>query len=395
MNTDGMTRPRPWLILVLLLMVSPCPGRAEKGPFGPGRQYADAAGPRPRPVFSVNLQYPNVVEDWRFDARSPMTSAPAVADGRVFAGDGAGKLRALSLDSGAVAWAITAGGPIRSTPAVDARRVVFSSADGSLCALKASNGKKLWQFKSEGASLGSPCLTNNMVYIGAGDGKFRALGLEDGALVWECPGIGAPVETRPLVCEDRVIFGAKDGYLYALGETTGLLLWKWKGDPGATQSPEAVCSVAAKPRLFVAAPDRLLAALDLATGKELWRTDAWPVGGSIGLAEDGSLCYAGTMTNGTILSFTAAADHAAKVWEWDAPPDGGISSAMLAEKNGVLYSGTRDGLLLAIDPRSGTLLWEHKLGTAALNTAAPLDDINEVVVSDTSGRITRIGPRQH
>ena len=50
-----------------------------------------------RPDFSVNSKYPNVCEQWQFDARWTMASSPAVAVGRVFAGDGAGKMRALSL----------------------------------------------------------------------------------------------------------------------------------------------------------------------------------------------------------------------------------------------------------------------------------------------------------
>jgi glucose dehydrogenase len=72
-----------------------------------------------------------------------------------------------------------------------------------------------------------------------------------------------------------------------------------------------------------------------------------------------------------------------------------INSAMLVENEGVLYYGTKNGLLLAIDPRSGTLLWEHKLGVTVLNTVVPLEDVNEVVVSDMDGKITRVGPRQH
>ena len=72
-----------------------------------------------------------------------------------------------------------------------------------------------------------------------------------------------------------------------------------------------------------------------------------------------------------------------------------INSAMLVEKEGVLYYGTKNGLLLAIDPRSGTLLWEHKLGVTVLNTVVPLEDANEVLVSDADGKVTRVGPRQH
>ncbi|MGP8202243.1 MAG: PQQ-binding-like beta-propeller repeat protein [Limisphaerales bacterium] len=397
MNIDGMKQPGRFLSLVLLLIVLPSSGGAGTGAAGVRHDDADSAGFLRRHNFSVNLQYPNVREQWQFDARSPMASAPAVADGRVFAGDGAGKMWALSLKTGAPEWRFTAGGPIRSTPAADGSRVVFASTDGSLCALKASNGKKLWQFAAEKSPAAPPCVTNNMVYFGTSDGRLRALGLEDGKLVWEFTGTGGPIETRPLVCNGKVIFGAGDGLLYALDEATGLLLWSWKakGDSGGMQPPVAVWPGGSSSKLFVVGPDRHLAALDLAEGKEIWRTDAWQLGPSIGVAGDGSRFYARTMTNGAILAFATAADHAAKLWELDAPLGDDINSAMLVEKEGVLYHGIWNGLLLAIDPRSGTLLWEHQLGAAALNTVVPLDDPNEVLVSDVNGKITRVGPRQH
>jgi len=394
MNIDGLLQLGRSLFVVLLIIVVPLPGLAgaRLGDAEPGSR-------RSGRDFPVNLQYPNVCEQWQFDARSPMASSPAVAEGRVFAGDGAGKMRALSLRSGAPEWELTAGGPIRSTPVADGRRVVFASVDGNLYALQTSTGKKLWQFATEKPIVASPCITNNMIYIDAGDGKFRALDLAEGKLVWEFPGAGGFVETRPLVCNGRVIFGSGDGYLYALDEATGQLAWKWQGkgsgDLGAMCLPAAFWPVAAERRLFVVAPDRVLTALGLAKGNEIWRADAWQVCESTGLARDGSRCYARTMTNGVIVAFATGADHAAKLWELDARLGCDSNAAMLAEKHGVLYYGTGNGLLLAIDPRSGTLLWEHKLGVTVLNTVVPLEDANEVLVSDADGKITRVGPRRH
>jgi outer membrane protein assembly factor BamB len=207
------------------------------------------------------------------------------------------------------------------------------------------------------------------------------------------------VETRPLITNGEVIFGAWDQQLYALNATNGQLLWKWKGkspgDLGVMYSPAAFWPVAAGQKLFVVAPDRLMTALNLATGREIWRTNAWQVRESIGLAQDASRFYVRTMTNTAILAFATAPDHPEKLWELNTHVHYDINSAMLVENEGVLYYGTKNGLLLAIDPRSGTLLWEHKLGVTVLNTVVPLEDVNEVVVSDMDGKITRVGPRQH
>jgi outer membrane protein assembly factor BamB len=361
--------------------------------------YAAPTNHWPRPDFSVNSKYPDVSEKWQFDARWTMASSPAVATGRVFAGDGAGIMRALSLKTGAPEWEFTAGGPIYSTPAVGRHRVVFASTDGSVYAVRTFSGSKVWQFKTPKPIVTSPVIFSNMVYIGAGDGKFRALGLTSGKLKWEFPGVGGFVQARPLYCNGKIIFGAWDGSLYALNATNGQLLWKWpdenSGDGRVTYSPAAAWSAAADQKLFVAAPVRLMTALDMATGHEIWRIGGWRVSGSIGLSDDGSRFYARATAIGAILAFATDTDPPGKLWETDAHFGGDFNSSMLVEKQGVLYCGTKNGLLLAIDPRSGTLLWEHKLGVTVLNTVVPLEGANEVLVSDADGKITRVGPRQH
>jgi outer membrane protein assembly factor BamB len=384
------------------------PGRGTKPPWDTiqlqKHDYAAMTNHWPRPDFSVNSKYPGVAEKWQFDARWTMASSPAVAGGRVFAGDSAGKMRALSLKSGAPEWEFTAGGPIYSTPAVAGHRVVFASTDGSIYALKTFSGKKLWQFETPKPVVASPAIFSNIVYIGASDGKFRALGLDDGKLKWEFPGVGGFVETRPLVFDDRVIFGAWDDYLYALNATNGQLLWKWEGKRpgslGVMYSPAAFWPITSHMKVFVVAPDRYMTALELVTGHEIWRTKTWQVREwqvreSIGLSEDNSRFYVRTMTNTSIVAFSAAADHPEKLWELDTHVHYDINSAMLVEQQGVLYYGTDNGLLLAVDPRSGTLLWEHKLGVTVLNTVVPLEEPSEVLVSDADGKITRVGPRLH
>lgn len=353
----------------------------------------------PRPNFDVNSNYPDVAEKWQFDARFTMASSPAVAGGRVFAGDASGKMRALSLETGKPIWECSTGSPIYSTPAVAGRRVVFASTDGNIYALKTSSGKKVWQFQTGRPDVASPAIFSNVVYIGASDGKFRAISLADGKLKWEFPGLSGFVETRPLVTDDMTIFGAWDDYLYALSTTNGQLLWKWRGERSASNgvmfSPAAFWPVAAHGKLFVAAPDRYMTVLELATGKEIWRTKKWQVRESIGLSPDKSRFYVRTMTNTAILAFSTAANWPEQLWNLDTHVNYDINSAMLVEKDGVLYYGTKNGLLMAVDPRSGTLLWEHKLGVTVLNTVVPLAEPDEVLVADVDGKITRIGPKQH
>ncbi|RPJ00599.1 MAG: serine/threonine protein kinase, partial [Candidatus Aminicenantes bacterium] len=83
------------------------------------------------------------------------------------------------------------------------------------------------------------------------------------------------------------------------------------------------------------------------------------------------------------------ADDAEAVWETDAGFDYDISSAQLVEKDGVVFYGTKNGLLLAIDGATGAIKWQHRVGVALLNTVTPLSG-REVAVTDFDGRVTLV-----
>ena len=66
-----------------------------------------------------------------------------------------------------------------------------------------------------------------------------------------------------------------------------------------------------------------------------------------------------------------------------------INSAMLVEKEGVLFYGTKNGLLFALDARTGALKWQHKLGTGVMNTVVALS-ATQVLATDFDGQIALI-----
>lgn len=58
------------------------------------------------------------------------------------------------------------------------------------------------------------------------------------------------------------------------------------------------------------------------------------------------------------------------VWELDAKFGVDIHSARLIETEGVLFYGTKNGLLLTIDGRTGALRWQHRWARAS-STPSP------------------------
>ncbi len=353
----------------------------------------------PRPDFAINARFSNIQDQWAWKGGWTIASTPAQWRDRAIFGDASGTLYALALKSGHVDWKFKAGNAVYCSPAVGGDLVVIASTDGNIYALKGGNGKEAWRCKTDRPIVASPAIADGVVYLGSSEGKSRALDLASGRLRWEYDGVGGFVETRALIHEGKVIFGAWDQHLYALDARTGRLLWRWKGDrSGTLYSPAACWPVAAAGKVFIVAPDRRMTAIDAKTGSQLWRTSEYSVRESIGLSEDRSRLYVRAMQD-FFYAFSTGAARPEKLWETKADFGYDINSGMLVEKDGVVFFGTKNGVLFALDGRQGALKWEHKIGTGIVNTVLPLsargvlatDADGTVVLIEESGRQTAVG----
>ncbi len=234
--------------------------------------------------------------------------------------------------------------------------------------------------------MAAPAVHGGRIYIGSSEGRFRALDLGSGKLLWESTAPKGFVETKPLIYRDKVIFGAWDEHLYALDARAGKLCWDWKGPQASVLfSPAACWPVAAKGNVLIVAPDRNLTAIEASTGRQLWRRGDYGVRESIGLSENGSRFYVRAMTN-FFYAFAAGASAPKLLWGANAHFGYDINSAMLVEKDGVLFYGTRNGLIFALNSKTGGVLWQHKLGVSLINTLVPVSAA-EVLATDADGRI--------
>jgi outer membrane protein assembly factor BamB len=134
-----------------------------------------------------------------------------------------------------------------------------------------------------------------------------------------------------------------------------------------------------------------MTALDARTGGQIWRTDAYKVRESIGLSQDQTRFYV-RATDDFFYAFSTSALHPDRVWELNAGFGYDINSAMLVEKEGVLFYGTKNGLLFALDAKSGAIQWEHKLGVGVMNTVVPLSS-TQVLATDFEGKVALVEAR--
>jgi len=354
-------------------------------PLGP-RAYPVSDPRWPRPDFSVNSQYPDVDTLGTFRSGHLIASSAAVGKGMAVVGDASGKVYGLSLESGKAGWVFHTSGPVYSSPAAAGASVVFGSADSSIYCLNLEDGSQLWRVRTGAPVVASPVVSKGIVYVGGGDGVFRALDLVSGEVVWEFSGIGGFVECTPLLYEGSVYFGAWDESFYALDARSGRLRWRWRSEtPGILTSPAACRPVGAGGRVFIVAPDRKMTAFNARTGAVEWRSSAHQVRESLGASEDGKRILIRTIRD-SILALSSSSPMPRSIWSVDAGFGYDINSAMLVEKGGVVFYGSKNGLLLALDSRTGRLLWKHRVGVAAIHTVTPLD-ARRILTTDFDGAV--------
>ncbi|MDR1716124.1 MAG: PQQ-binding-like beta-propeller repeat protein [Prevotella sp.] len=323
--------------------------------------------------LSVNNEYPQVKEVWTTSNGSAFYTSPVISGDKVYAGDDSGVFSCYFVKDGTRDWSFTSENRIVGTAAVYKDIVIFGSADKNIYCLDTKKGKLRWKYNADKAVLGSASIDNGIAYIGASDNTFRAIDIKTGKLVWEFPEVKGYIETRPLIYKDKIFFGAWDETMYALDKHTGRLLWKWaEGRKGILYSPAAVWPVAAHDRVFFTAPDRVMTAVDANTGKTIWKMSDWKVRETIGLSEDKERLYSKTMQD-SVVCYSATSGYPQQIWATNVGYGYDHAPSMPVEKDGVVFGSTKNGIIFAIEGKTGKLLWKHKVGNSIINTVYPLN----------------------
>ena len=282
----------------------------------------------------------------------------------VFGGSGIDQL-------GGVQWQYHTDGPVRSSPTILGGWLYVGSSDGHLYALDRISGSLRWDADVGSPINSSPGVAGGLVIFGSRDGTFYARDagsgverwrFETGELIpWEWGFEGWDAYTSsPVVVDSVVLFGSGDGFLYALELASGREMWRF-GTGGRIRSTPAVADGVA----FVGSADGRVYGVDVASGQERWRYA--PEGAALVSAEFGfdrkSIISSPTVSDGTVFvgsrdGFMYALDQSTGEFLWRA--DHAVSWAMSspAVSGAVLYSGTSDGAFVhALDVTSGDELW--------------------------------------
>ncbi|WP_199117411.1 PQQ-binding-like beta-propeller repeat protein [Pedobacter sp. ASV28] len=339
-----------------------------------------------RPNFSINQKYNHVKAIWTYHSNANVVNTPTYTDKLVIYGNSIGAIEALSIKSGKKVWQFNTKGAIYSSALVTDGLVIFGSGDGNIYALHADNGKLAWKTPAKHAVLGSPIAQGAYVFIGGSDNTFRALEIKTGKIKWEFTEVEGTIVGKPLIYQDKIIFGSWGRHLYALSTETGTLLWKWNNGSANRMFSPAMCTpVATKGIVYIAAPDRILTAIDVSNGNTLWRNKEATVRESIGISTDSTLIYGKTMQDEIVAYKTSISDQGI-AWRFNAGYGYEHTPSDLMEKNGKLFFGTKNSVVYAVDPKAKTILWAHKIDNAMVNTVNVIDD-NTLLVSTMDGKV--------
>jgi eukaryotic-like serine/threonine-protein kinase len=164
------------------------------------------------------------------------------------------------------------------------------------------------------------------IYAGAGVPEFHGIR-------WSFHTKGEVVSS-PAVVGGVVYVGSNDGNLYAIDESSGKLRWKFETGSAIPSSPAVAAGI-----VYFASYDGNFYAVDAVTGKLRWK-----------FADPGERRYSGTHLHGMLPAGEVMPD----------PFDVYLSSPVAG--NGLVYFGSGDGNVYAINAKSGALQWKFHTG---------------------------------
>lgn len=283
-----------------------------------------------------------------------------------------------------LSWSVELPGKGVSSPVVVHGRVVVTCSSGArgermtVASYDVGTGKEVWErnFWATGRpychptsanAAPSPCSDGERIYAFFSSNDLACLDLE-GNLLWfrgltfDSPQAANDVgmSSSPVIAGDMVIVQVEnqgDSFVMALDRKTGETRWKSPRPRDASWASPVVFEEPSAKRTLVLVQGRDgLAAINVADGKEAWRTDKeCNVIPSASVA--GDVIYA--PLNGLTALRTSGGEDFEVLWEESKLGPGSASFVIHGDR---IYVLNRAGVLNAAELKSGKQLWQSRVG---------------------------------
>jgi len=301
-----------------------------------------------------------------------LRASPAIVNGVIYMGTNNTSFYALNATTGKQIWEIGLSANVDSSAAV-ANGVVYvgilwNGRNGYVDALNATDGSIIWQYVTNSGIESSPVVVNGIVYVGSAYGYVYALDATNGALKWAYL-TGGQTFSSPAVVNGVVYIGSLDGKVYALNADSGSLIWSSQVGDSIYASPVVADNV-----VYINTDGGQVLALTASDGLKIWQAsigmgdhadDSPAVANGIVYAGDRNGYYAFNATNGN------------QIWFFTSPytprqTTGYVYSSPAIVGN-VVYFGSCDSYLFALNAYTGTMIWSYLTGGFLFSSPAIAD----------------------
>lgn len=172
-----------------------------------------------------------------------------------------------------LAWKFTARQPFFASPSIDGERVYVGNNDSTLYCLDITSGRVAWKFPTKGAVRSGVSIDGDRLFLIGGDSSLYCLNKANGRVNWIFHTEGERMydqydyyQSTPVISGDTLFFGSGDGHVYAVNQHTGTLIWKFRTG-SVVHSKPAVYNGG----LFACSFDGYVYALHTADGSLVWK----------------------------------------------------------------------------------------------------------------------------
>ena len=350
-----------------------------------------------------------LTKSWSIDGLVGVTGTPTVSRRVAYFGDWTGTVRSVRAETGEQVWSTGIGGLFVVGAPVIKGDAVYVSSGTTLYRLDRKTGAVEWSTSTNehrAAQINaSPVVVDGLVLQGVAGieaaiptpnpsfrGSIGAYDAETGREVWrfyttpfdDTSGAGIGIWSTPAIDRKLGLLFVGSGQntsgptgpladsLLAIEYKTGKLRWSRQFTyPDVFPGPGPDADVGASPNLWASNGEPLVGAADKAgvyhalnrvTGELVWETrltQGGPFGGAIGSAAfvDGTLIAVSNNAPNS-ASKALALDPASGAVRWTSDFEGSIFAPVSAVP-GVAFVGTTNGVLAALDTRTGARLWTY------------------------------------
>ena len=227
------------------------------------------------PLVAVDLDRGTI--RWQLDITTPFT--PATGEGLVFVVTDSA-IEARDAHTGAVRWQTPLPGGAAVPPHYDTGWLIVSTPAGDLVAMRAADGQPVWRRQLGAPLSGRPGPALDRLYLPLADNRLVSVLLSTGEILWE-RALPSRV-TSLLALDDQLVVGTAAKRVISVELRNGRERWGWTVGGDISGTP-----VADEKRIYFAARDNVLRAVDRGSGNLRWKANlpSRPAGGPLRLPD--------------------------------------------------------------------------------------------------------------